>query len=146
MKTSPFGRSQIRQREGERLVAYLDSVGIPTIGVGHTGRSSPPNVHLGMAITAAQADAYLATDLVPVEKIIHGCLTVKLTQNQFDALASLVFNIGTLGFQGSTVLRKLNKGLYQEAADAMMMWDYPLALKARRISERAQFLSTKQPS
>ena len=140
-KTSPAGRAAIMVREGCVLQAYHDSVGIPTIGVGHTGRASPPLVTIGMRITKAQADQYLTADLAPVEKIIHGCATVDLTQNQFDALASLVFNIGTLGFQGSTVLRKLNKKLFQEAADAFLMWDYPVALKARRVSERAQFLA-----
>ena len=140
MRTSVAGCDLIASREGCVLQAYLDTVGIYTVGVGHTGRSSPPTVHPGMRITRAQADAFLTADLAPAEATVNEDVKVKLTQNQFDSLVSLVFNIGGLGFQGSTVLRKINKGLYDEAADGFLMWTKPAALKSRRESERAQFL------
>lgn len=137
---SPAGRAAIRQREGCRLTAYRDSVGVLTIGVGHTGRMSAPKVFAGMKITSAQADAFLAADLAPVDAAIAAAVKVPLTQNQYDACASLAFNIGTGGFIGSTVVHKLNAGDMHGAAEAFLMWNKPAVLKSRREAERAQFL------
>lgn len=146
MKVSTPGRAAIAQREGQKLVAYRDSVGVPTIGVGHTGRMSPPPVRMGMKITAAQSDAFLATDLAPVEAAINSAVKAKVTQNQFDAMASLAFNIGVHGFVGSTVVHKLNAGDVQGAADAFLMWKKPPELLARRRAERKQFLTPDRPA
>lgn len=140
MQTSPAGRAAIMQREGLRLVAYKDSVGVWTIGVGHTGRASPPLVTAGMRITKAQADAFLAADLAPMEAAVNGSIKVPMTQNMFDACMSLAFNIGAHGFIGSTVVHKLNAGDKKGAADAFLMWSKPVVLKQRRAGERKQFL------
>ena len=145
MKTSLAGVAAIRQREGCRLTAYRDVVGVWTIGVGHTGRATPPAVTAGMTIIQAQADAMLAADLAPFEAAINKAVARPMTQNQFDAMASLAFNIGAGGFLGSTVVRKFNAGDPAGAADAFLLWEKPAALRARRIGERAQFLSTRQP-
>lgn len=140
MKTSAAGRAAIRQREGCRLVAYRDSVGIPTIGVGHTGRAAPPPVRMGMRISAAQADAYLAADLVPTEAAINRSVKRPMTAGQGDAFASLTFNIGGPGFERSTVVKRFNAGDVVGAANAFLLWCKPAALKGRRQAERAQFL------
>ncbi len=141
MKTSATGRALIEQREGRRLAAYADSRGILTIGVGHTGRTSPPPVHAGMTITDAACDAMLAADLAPVETAIVACVTVPLSQNEFDALASLAFNIGVGGLRRSLVVRRLNAGDIAGAAAAFMLWDRPVELTGRRVAERKQFLT-----
>lgn len=141
MKTSPAGRYAIRQREGCILHAYQDSVGVWTIGVGHTGRMSPPLVHPEMVINTIQADQFLSADLGPTETVVNQCVSVPLTQNEFDALVSLVFNIGVNGFRGSSVLRQLNLRNYHVAADDFLMWDHPAALLGRRRAERLQFLT-----
>lgn len=141
MKTSPAGLFAIRQREGCVLKSYRDSVGVWTIGVGHTGRMSPPLIGPGMVISTVQADAYLAGDLGPVETCLNAWVTVPISQNAFDALASLAFNIGTNGFRGSSVLRQLNQRNYRVAADDFLMWDIPAVLIGRRRAERAQFLT-----
>ncbi len=141
MRMSPAGIAALRTREGCVLKAYHDSVGVPTIGVGHTGRASPPTVKIGDTITMAQSDAYLAADLAPFEAALNRVVTGVLTQNQVDACLSLAFNIGEAGFVGSTVVHKINEGDLPGAADAFLMWDRPAALKARRIAERAQFLA-----
>lgn len=140
MRMSPAGIAALRTREGCVLKAYHDSVGVPTIGVGHTGRASPPAVKVGDTITLAQADAYLAADLAPFEAALNRVVTAKLGQNQIDACLSLAFNIGEGGFVGSTVVHKINAGDLAGAADAFLMWDRPAVLKTRRIGERAQFL------
>lgn len=141
MKTSAAGRALIEQREGRRLVAYDDATGPLTIGVGHTGRMSPPPVSVGMRITEAECDAMLAADLGPVEAAIHDAVKVPISQNEFDALASLGFNIGTGGLRGSTVIKRLNLGDIAGAAEAFMLWNRPASLVRRRRAERAQFLA-----
>ena len=136
MKTSPAGLAAITQREGVRLHAYPDSRGIPTIGVGHTG----PEVHMGLVWTDAQVQATLAQDIAWAENEVNAHVTVPLTQNQFDALVSFTFNVGKSGFDHSSALRDFNYGV-TKAANDLLMWEQPPVLKARRESERAQFLA-----
>ena len=137
---SPGGRAALMAREGCRLAAYRDSVGVPTIGVGHTGHAGPPRVVMGMTITRDEAEAIFAADLAPFEAAVAGATPATLTQNQFDACVSLAFNIGAPGFMGSTVVHKLAAGDHTGAADAFLMWVHPPELAARRRAERAQFL------
>ena len=141
MQVSASGRAAIMQREGCRLSAYRDSVGVLTIGVGHTGRASLPRVTPGMRISEVQADHILATDLAPFEASVSRAVKVRMTQHEFDACVSLAFNIGGGGFQGSTVVHKLNSGDRRGAADAFLLWEQPPELRDRRESERKQFLT-----
>lgn len=138
MNTSKNGRERIEKREGTRNKAYLDSKGIPTIGVGHTG----PEVYIGLAWTDQQIDDALVDDLKIAEDCINKYVTVPLTQNQFDALVSFVFNIGVMAFRRSTVLKLLNEKLYDLVPNAMMMWDKPPEIVNRRKSEAEQFNGT----
>jgi lysozyme len=138
--TSALGRSALEDREGVRLEAYLDSVGVLTIGVGHTGRTSPPAVYHGMKITRQQADVFLTLDLAPVEKSVNKITQGRATQNQYDALVSLGFNIGHDKLETSTVARRFASGDVQGAADAFLLWNKPPELVGRRRAERAQFL------
>lgn len=142
---SVAGRAALMAREGCRLSAYRDSVGVPTIGVGHTGRAGPPPVALGMTISRSEAEAIFAADLAPFEAVVCGGVTAALTQNQFDALVSLAFNIGVRGFAGSTVVHKLEADDHTGAADAFLMWVHPPELASRRRAERAQFLRPDDP-
>ena len=109
----------IRGHEGLRLVAYLDSVGVWTIGYGDTG----PDVVKGLVITKAQAEERLRKRLREFEGYANRAVKVKLTQNQFDALVSLVYNIGPTNFISSTLLRKLNARDYVGAADQFLVWN-----------------------
>lgn len=140
MRMSPDGRALLIQREGFRVTAYKDSVGVWTIGVGHTSAAGPPHVIPGMTITKQQVDEILSRDLVQYENAVTSAIHVPLTQGQFDALVSLCFNIGTGGFKKSTVVRRLNEGNYRAAADAFLMWNKPPEIMSRRRSERSQFL------
>ncbi len=155
MRTSAAGRKAIAQREGNKLVAYLDSVGIWTVGVGHTTAAGPPAVKKGTKITAAQSDQILTRDLAAVEDSINNVVKVPLTQSQFDALVSLAFNIGGPAFAKSTLLRKLNAHDYQGAASQFLVWNKGTVngkklaiagLTARRKEEKAQFISEGAPA
>ncbi|UXO69971.1 lysozyme [Pantoea dispersa] len=141
MQTSNNGINLIKRFEGLRLEAYRDSVGIPTIGYGHTH-----GVKIGDVITGAQADDFLREDLKVAELTINTNAKVKLTQGQFDALASFVFNLGSGNFVKSTLLKKLNTGDYAGAADEFGKWvnaggkKLPGLVK-RRAAEREVFLT-----
>ena len=141
--TSAAGRAALTQREGCRLTAYLDTVGVPTIGVGHSANApTPPAVRAGMTITAAEADEILSRDLVVFEKAVNAAdLKGRLSQNAFDASVSLCFNIGIGAFGKSTVARLIASGDMAGAADAFLLWNKPAVLEGRRKAERAQFLT-----
>jgi GH24 family phage-related lysozyme (muramidase) len=83
----------------------------------------------------------LADDVKIAEDCINKYVTVPLTQNQFDALVSFVFNIGVNAFRRSTLFKILNTGDYEEAANCFDMWHKPPEIIGRRNSEKAQFLS-----
>jgi lysozyme len=146
MKTSDDGRRAIMQREGVKLRAYRDSVGIPTIGVGHTSAAGPPEVRIGMLdISRHEAEAILTRDLAKFEGAITQHVIVPLEQHEFDALVSFVFNVGEGAFAKSTLLKKLNAGDRKGAADQFLVWTKAggktlKGLVTRRNSERAQFL------
>lgn len=99
MKATPYAYLLIRQFEGLRLAAYRCPSGIWTIGYGHT-----IGVHQGDTITQSQADIYLEQDVKSVETYLNR-LQLNISQNQFDALTSFIFNIGPSAFTSSTMLR-----------------------------------------
>lgn len=141
MQASENCLNLIKHFEGCRLSAYQDSRNIWTIGVGHTKGVSP-----GMVITQEQADQLLSADLVTAEEAVNSDVRCALNQNEFDALCSLCFNIGSGNFKSSTVVRKLNAGDIQGAADAILMWNrvnevVSAGLQRRREAERALFLT-----
>jgi lysozyme len=104
MKTSTNGIAFIKRHEGLRLQAYQCSAGKWTIGYGHTG-----GVQQGDAITLAQANAYLVADLAKFEAAVNAAGIPNLRQNQFDALVSLVYNIGVANFITSQLYRKVKE-------------------------------------
>jgi lysozyme len=141
MNISEAGIKAIETYEGVRLTAYLDSVDVPTIGVGHT-----LGVKLGDVITQDQADEFLRADLEDAEYAVNKYVTVPLTQGQHDSLTSFVFNLGASAFKGSTLLADLNAGQYDDAADQFLRWNRAggqvlAGLTKRRISERLMFLT-----
>lgn len=100
MKTSDKGLELIKHYESLRLKAYRCPAGIPTIGYGHT-----KGVKMGQSITEEQANAFLVEDLSDAEQTVirH---RLNINQNQFDALVSFVFNVGSGNFAKSTLLKK----------------------------------------
>ena len=139
MNTSPQGRADITQREGVRHWSYRDIRGIWTIGVGHTAAAGLPIPVPGLSISQAEADQIFHRDLAPIIAALN-TYAPGLTQNQFDALVSLAFNIGTSAFRGSTVLRMLRAGNVNAAGRAILMWNRPPEIMARRNGEYVQFL------
>lgn len=142
MNTSQKGVDLIKASEGLELKAYKDSVGVVTIGYGHTG----PDVFMGQVITAAQAEAILKADLMKFEKGIAELVKVPLNPNQHAALVSFSFNLGLGNLRSSTLLRKLNSMDYAGAASEFERWNRAggkilAGLTKRRLAEKALFLS-----
>lgn len=137
LKISSFGLAMIRRFEGCVLRIYPDISGHPTIGVGHriTGEWQPD-----MTWTMEQAMDRLAVDVGDASKCIRDHVLVPLSQPQFDALVSFVFNIGRTNFILSTMLILLNKKEYAQAAHQFIVWVRPSELQPRRNFERGVFL------
>lgn len=141
MDISPAGLLALAGREGIRTLAYRDSVGIWTIGCGHTAAAGPPIPHKGLEITHQEAIDLFHKDIRQYVAAVNKSVKVKCTQNQFDAMCSLCYNIGVNGFSASSVVRDLNDGQARAAAEAFLMWDKPKELLGRRMAERTQFLT-----
>lgn len=164
MRVSESGKEFIRLHEGEVLKVYLDQAGLPTFGIGHLLTDEEKAKYpVGAVITKEVSRRYFEKDLDKHSQAIHDLVRVPLNQNQFDAVSSLIFNIGVgkvnpktgkpNGFLGSSVLRHLNNGDYEKAADAFLVWNKTTinkkkvvskGLDRRRKEERALFLTPSE--
>jgi len=117
MKTENNGIDLIKEFEGRRLDAYQDSVGVWTIGYGHT-----KNVKEGDSITTLEAENLLTEELKEYAEYVNKYVTVPLTQNQFDALVSWTYNLGPNNLRESTMLKVLNDGEYDKVPSEMKRW------------------------
>lgn len=137
MKLSAEGLDLIKRFEGFRSRQYTDVAGFLTIGYGH--RVLPPE-SFPNGISESQAAAILANDVCQAEQAVCRLVKVALTQGQFDALVDFTFNLGAGRLEKSTLLRALNAGRYDAAAEQLLLWDLAagevnLGLKARREAE-----------
>ncbi|HHX6500944.1 TPA: lysozyme [Pseudomonas aeruginosa] len=141
MNISKAGLDLIKEFEGLRLSAYQDSVGVWTIGYGHTRTAKQ-----GMSITGDQADALLIADLSDAEDDVERYVRQDMRQNEFDALVSLIFNIGGSNFSRSTMLRLINeKAEAWKIGAEFLKWVYAKGrklpgLERRRLAERNLYL------
>lgn len=146
MTINAAGLELVKHFEGLRLEAYQDPVGIWTIGWGHTG----PDVHPGLKITPQKAEDLLKADLGLHETYVKSIVTVNLNGNQLAALSSFAFNVGNGNLANSTLLKKLNAGDFEGAANEFERWvkgtlngvkvTLP-GLVTRRKAEKELFLS-----
>lgn len=146
MSVSNKGVDLICEFEGKRLVAYDDGVGVWTIGFGTIKYPSGNRVKKGDTCTLEQAKEYMRHDLIEFEHAVNSSVKAPLNQNQFDALVSLAYNIGSSAFKSSTLVKKLNAGDYQGAADQFNVWinaggKRMQGLVNRRDREKLLFLS-----
>ena len=135
------GLRLIKDFEGLRLNAYQDAVGVWTIGYGHTNTAYP-----GQRITTAQATALLRQDVANFENAVNRAVRVPLNENQFAALVSFAYNVGSGALNSSTLLRRLNAGDTFGAANEFLRWNRAggrvlAGLTRRREAERSLFLS-----
>jgi lysozyme len=141
VKINQAGLDIVKEREGLRLEAYRDPVGIWTIGYGHTKTAKS-----GMVVTKEEAEALLRKDLEDAEEAVDIQVTVPLNPNQFSALVSFVYNVGSGNLQRSTLKKLLNQGKYEAAAKEFDRWVYAGGKKlnglvTRRKMEKGLFLT-----
>lgn len=123
MKTSQSGMASLATEEGERLTAYFDIAGVATISVGVTDGVTAADVYNKRTITREESQAIFAMALAPRESAVERLCKVAPNQNQFDALVSLVYNIGEGAFAKSSVLRLHNESNFEGAAAAFALWN-----------------------
>lgn len=143
MQISYNGINFLKEVEGFRDEAYLDTGGVWTIGYGTTRINGHP-VTQGMKCTKEQATQWLYDDIASTQTTINTNIPVTLTQNQFDALVSFVYNIGVAAFGGSTMLKCLRKCMFIQAGQQFDRWNKDngkvvAGLTNRRALERKMF-------
>jgi len=153
MKLSNNGFNLIKGFEGLCLTAARNAAGIWRIGYGstryHDGKAVKPGDKLAAEL---QADALLRNTINEYEDNVVRLVNVRLTQNQFDALVSFVYDEGACVFQNSILLAKLNEKNYYEAANCFLAGDKVTdsktgkqtardAILQRRRKERALFIA-----
>ena len=147
MQISENGVLLIKQFEGFSPTPYLDSTGIPTIGYGTIIYTNGTRVTMNdFPITEEQATQYLANNIDKKTANINEMLMVTVNQNQFDSLASFAYNLGIVALHGSTLLRLVNQGNFDGAAEEFPKWDHAgghaiLGLTRRRAAEQQLFLT-----
>jgi lysozyme len=137
MKFSAAGMELLKRFEGFRNRVYLDVAGLPTIGYGHRLLHCDS---FSNGIDEPQAANLLACDVRDAEQAVERMVKAPLTQGQFDALVDFTFNLGSGRLASSTLLKSLNAGRYDDAAEQLLRWDHAggqemAALKARREAE-----------
>lgn len=136
------GLGIIEKRESLQLKAYICPRGKLTIGYGHTG----PDVHLGMVITKERAEELLQQDLRNAESAVSRLVKITLSDDEYSALVSFVFNIGGGEFEHDChLLTYLNQGRKDLAEAEFPKWDHCNGkvlggLTERRADELALFL------
>tara|TARA_B110000483_G_scaffold27715_1_gene33519 strand:+ start:453 stop:881 length:429 start_codon:yes stop_codon:yes gene_type:complete len=142
MKISKDGLQLIKDFEGLELSAYKCAAGVWTIGYGHI-----KGVQEGMSISEARANEMLNEELTEYENYINKGVTVPLSQCQFDAMVSWVYNLGNGNLSSSTLLKVLNSGDYAGVPAQMLRWNKAggkvlAGLTRRRQAEADMFSAT----
>jgi lysozyme len=118
MKISQEGIALIKKFEGCELEAYKCPAGVWTIGYGHT-----KDVKEGDVINKDEANYLLEEEMIEYEGYINDMVDVPLEQNQFDALTSWVYNLGSSNLMSSTMLTLLNESKYNEIPQQIKRWN-----------------------
>lgn len=143
MEISEKGLDLIRHFEGLRLQAYQCPAGVWTVGYGHA-----LGVVAGDEITVDEANDLLRQDIIVAVHAVRKYVTAPLSQGQFDAFTSFVFNLGEGNFRDSTLLKKFNAGDVEGTANEFLRWvkaggKTTSGLLLRREAERSLFLEMK---
>ena len=138
MNISPQGLSLLMAREGKRNEVYRDTQGVLTVGYGHTG----PDVMEGEIWTNERIEEAFAKDLQRFEDALNENITATVDQNQYDALVSWLYNVGTSWARSATLIARVNEGNRGGAAQEFDKWHIPPEITSRRNAEKAQFLGT----
>jgi len=147
MKVNQAGIDLVKAFEGCKLTAYLCPAKIPTIGFGATFYQDGTKVKLGDKITQAQADELLKHHLDTFAERIITYFKKPLNDNQFSAVLSFSYNLGTGALKSSNLLKKINANpADQTIREEFLKWKYAggkilPGLERRRIAESKLYFS-----
>ena len=133
MKISEDGLELIRNFEGCKTDAYQDSVGVWTIGYGHT-----KGVEEGQTCSFEDAEIMLSQEIEEYEGYINDMVKVDLQQHEFDSLVAWVYNLGPTNLGESTMLKVLNGGQFDRVPDEMKRWNRAGGLVLAGLVRRRQ--------
>lgn len=134
MKLDAKGIAFIQQAEGFSSYSYVCAAGKKTIGFGHVIRASD---RFQEPISVAEATQLLHTDVEVYESAVNS-LKLELSQNQFNALVSLCYNIGVKAFLNSTLVRKLKAGKFKEAEPEFLRWRFIQKQESKGLLQRRE--------
>lgn len=147
MKLSLSGIAFLKAKEGFKPTVYKCSSGFETVGYGH---KLLPGEAFQKPLNEAEATLLLMQDVKQFERNVNKRVKVKLEQHEFDALVSFSFNLGNAAFDSSTLLKLLNQGERELAAEEFPKWKFGRdkngqkvvvqGLLNRRLAERELFL------
>lgn len=144
METSAEGLMALVGHEGIVLTPYKDSVGVMTIGIGHTAAAGWPDpAKFNGELTISEAFSLFRSDVRKYEKEVARAVTVPLKQHEFDALVSFHYNTGAIG--RASFVKKLNAGDRAGAIKGIMDWRKPPEIVPRRTAERNLFSKGEYP-
>lgn len=146
MTPSEQALALLRRFEGFSATAYTCPAGRSTIGFGHAIRAEERFPKEG--ITRREAEALLRADAIAAGDAVHRYIKEPLSQNQFDALACFVFNIGAGAFARSTLKAVVNRGWHAEVPPQLMRWVHAggrrlAGLEKRRAAEALLYAGNK---
>jgi lysozyme len=125
MKTSEKGKQFIKNYEGLRLKAYTCEAGKISIGYGYTGNINGKPINKDTIITKEFADKLFMDSILSVEKAVNKLIKVPtLTQTQYDAIISFVYNVGAGQFSSSTLLKELNNKNFNDIPQNFLLWNH----------------------
>lgn len=138
MKVSKEGLMELIGHEAIVLTRYKDSVGVWTLGIGHTKAAGPPNpATFDGEMTVKQAVELFAKDIAAYARDVNSALKVTVSQTEFDALVSFHFNTGAI--KRASLTKSLNGGDRKKAAEQFMNWKKPPEIMKRRKKEQKLF-------
>lgn len=130
-RVSKAGLAFIKENEGFRLTVYADVGTNGTVGWGHR-----TILKVGTLISTAQAESFFERDIKTVEMCINHSVSVDLTQDQYDAIADFVFNVGCSAFRNSRLLHYLNSGDLKAIPQQLMLWVNAAGHRVKGLEER----------
>lgn len=147
LRLSNKGAKFVQSFEGYFPKAYLDPIGVLTIGWGHTNHHEP-KFSAGEVWSREKCEEVFRSDMKLFENEVKRLVKVPLTQGQFDALVSFTYNCGGGNLAKSSLLRKLNAGDYEGAAQQFQYWNKAggrvlPGLTRRRAAEALMFRDTR---
>lgn len=147
LRISKDGEDIIKEFESLQLEAYLDTKDkngepIYAIGWGHTGLVDGQKIVKGQKITEAKAEELFLEDMQEFERKVKHWVQVPLTQNQFDALVSMAYNVATANFVRMIEISELNKGIYEKVPDAMLHFNVSMGRILKGLTRRRKMEGT----